>query len=69
VCYNGVYWKRSRVKLYGLHPFCWIEEAIGYYMKGIGNLLEVMEKKQLGNGMIQCTLIFYWRLNVSVPDF
>jgi len=56
------------MKLSGPHPFCWTNDAIEYYLKGVGNLMKVTDKKILGNGMIQCSLVFDWCMDVKVPD-
>ena len=31
--------------------------------------MEVVEKKWLGNGMVQSVLLFDWRMDMEVPEF
>lgn len=58
----------KRLRLTGLPPSCWHPDAAKFFLKGVGNVVDIQEKRRLGNGLLQLTVLLDVGKELSVPD-
>lgn len=59
---------RHKYKLSGLPPACWSFDVASFFLKSWGKLVEFVDKRRLGNGLLQCTVTLDVRKDLIIED-
>lgn len=59
---------RRKIKLSGLLPACWNLEIASFFVKSRGKLVEFVDKRRLGNDLLQCSVIIDVRKDILIDD-
>lgn len=59
---------RLHLKLSGLPPSCWHPATLSFFLKGLGDVVEVNKRSRLGNGLLQVVVFVDVHKDFSFTD-
>lgn len=59
----------KRFRLSGLPPSCWHTAAATFFLRGLGLVSDILEKRRLGNELLQLLVLIDVRRDLTLPDF
>lgn len=64
-CTRGV--TRRRLHLSGLPPMCWHLDLVGFFLKGLDSIIEIQDKRRMGNDPLQLIVMIDMRSDLETP--